>query len=197
MIILRPPVSHSSRDKSWRNGAPNSKSPSRATTKIAGRMFTPSSLRSEQLHKVNAIRPTLQRRNAAWKEDAPAMSKDPVLGPTDAMLVSGNSPSYAEKDSRSWPAPAGSADSRHHPLFRILWFVVNGTLVLSVFFAIYSTAWEYSTRRYLTGFSDAIVPETSPGDEKIEAILNWMAPGRSPDGRRHRIRARSRSHGHA
>ena len=38
---------------------------------------------------------------------------------------------------------------------------------------------EYSTRRYLAGFSDAIVPATAPGDEKIEAILNWMAHGPS------------------
>jgi hypothetical protein len=105
------------------------------------------------------------------------MSKEPVLGPTEEALFSGNLRSSAEEGARSWPAPAGSADSRHHPLFRTVRFVVNGMLVLSVLFAIYSTAWEYSTRRYLTGFSDAIVPETSPGDEKIEAILNWMAHG--------------------
>src|SRR5271156_3456590 len=105
------------------------------------------------------------------------MSKDPVLGPTEDTLFSGNLRSPAEEGSRSWPASAGSADSRHHPLFRTVWFVVNCMLVLSVLFAIYSAAWEYSTRRYLTGFSDAIVPETSPGDEKIEAILNWMAHG--------------------
>jgi hypothetical protein len=105
------------------------------------------------------------------------MSKDPIVGPTDATLSSGNLPSYAGKDSRSRPALAGSADSRHHPFFRTAWFVVNGMLVLSVLFVIYSAGWEYSTRRYLTGFSDAIVPETSPADEKIEAILNWMAHG--------------------
>jgi hypothetical protein len=29
----------------------------------------------------------------------------------------------------------------------------------------------------LKGFSDAIVPATSPGDEKIEAILHWIAHG--------------------
>ena len=105
------------------------------------------------------------------------MNKDSLLGPIDATLSAGNPPSDAEKHSRTSPAAAGSADSRHHSLFRTVWFVVNGMLVLSVLFAIYSAAWEYSTRRYLTGFSDAIVPETSPGDEKIEAILNWMAHG--------------------
>jgi hypothetical protein len=105
------------------------------------------------------------------------MSKNPVLGPTEDTLFSGNPPSHAEEGSQCWPATAGSADSRHHPLFRTAWFVLNAMLVLSVLFVIYSTVWEYSTRRYLTGFSDAIVPETSPGDEKIEAILNWMAHG--------------------
>src|SRR5208337_1370906 len=37
--------------------------------------------------------------------------------------------------------------------------------------------WEYSTRRYLKGFSDAIVPASSSAQVKIEAILNWMAHG--------------------
>jgi hypothetical protein len=50
-------------------------------------------------------------------------------------------------------------------------------LVASIFFAVYSAGWEFSTRRYLKGFSDAIVPATSPGDEKVEAILHWMAHG--------------------
>jgi len=69
------------------------------------------------------------------------------------------------------------AAPQNHWLFHTLWFMVNGILVLSVFFAIYAVGWEYSTRRYLTGFSDAIVPATAPGEEKIEAILNWMAHG--------------------
>ena len=64
-----------------------------------------------------------------------------------------------------------------HPLFRALWLAVNALLILSVFLAMYATGWEYSTRRYLTGFSDAIVPATAPGQEKIDAVLNWMAHG--------------------
>jgi hypothetical protein len=105
------------------------------------------------------------------------MSKDPVLAPTEDTLFPGNPRSSAEKDSQSWQPPVGSTGSRHHPLFQTVWLVVNGMLILAVLFAFYSAAWEYSTRRYLTGFSDAIVPETSPGDEKVEAILNWMAHG--------------------
>jgi hypothetical protein len=54
---------------------------------------------------------------------------------------------------------------------------VNASLILALAFTLYSIGWEYSTRRYLTGFSDAIVPATAPADEKIEAILNWMAHG--------------------
>ena len=50
-------------------------------------------------------------------------------------------------------------------------------LVVAILATIYSVVWEYSTRRYLKGFSDAIVPATAPGDEKVQAILNWMAHG--------------------
>ena len=40
------------------------------------------------------------------------------------------------------------------------------------------------TRRYLKGFSDAIVPASAPPVEKIESVLAWMAhgPARLPDG---------------
>ncbi len=38
----------------------------------------------------------------------------------------------------------------------------------------YSCVREYSVRRYLDGFSDAIVPNTLPAEQKVEAILNWM-----------------------
>ena len=64
------------------------------------------------------------------------MSKDRVLGRTEATLLSGDRPSYAEESSRSWPAPAGSPGSQHYPLFRAVWLVVNGMLALAVLFAI-------------------------------------------------------------
>jgi hypothetical protein len=76
-----------------------------------------------------------------------------------------------------WPLPVRDPESKRYPLFHAIWLVVNFLLVASVFLAAYSAGWEFSTRRYLEGFSDAIVPATSPGDEKIEAILNWMAHG--------------------
>jgi hypothetical protein len=62
-------------------------------------------------------------------------------------------------------------------LFRTFWLAINGLLVLSVLLAMCAAVWEFSTRRYLTGFSDAIIPATAPGEEKIEAILNWMSHG--------------------
>jgi hypothetical protein len=76
-----------------------------------------------------------------------------------------------------WPRPAENSEAGRHPVFRSIWLAVNVLLVVSLFLAIYSAGWEFSTRRYLRGFSDAIVPATSPGDEKVEAILHWMAHG--------------------
>jgi hypothetical protein len=69
-------------------------------------------------------------------------------------------------------------------LFHYTWLLVNTLLILSVLFALYAMGWEFSTRRYLRGFSDAIVPATAPGDEKVEAILRWMqhGPTRLPYG---------------
>ena len=37
--------------------------------------------------------------------------------------------------------------------------------------------WEFSTREYLLGFSDAIVPFTAPPEQRVEAILTWMEYG--------------------
>ena len=39
---------------------------------------------------------------------------------------------------------------------------------------VYTGGWEYSVRRYLDGFSDAIVPNVVPAEQKVEAILKWM-----------------------
>jgi hypothetical protein len=64
-----------------------------------------------------------------------------------------------------------------HVVFGTLWYIANTLLILAVLAACYSLIWEYSTRRYLKGFSDAIVPESSSPREKTEAIINWMAHG--------------------
>ena len=77
-----------------------------------------------------------------------------------------------------------SVEARRHPVFRCGLYIVNLLLLFSVLGLIYSTLWEYSTRRYLKGFSDAIVPASVPPEQKIEAILGWMArgPARRPAG---------------
>ena len=68
-------------------------------------------------------------------------------------------------------------------LFRILWRSTNVALLLSVLLFFYSAGWEYSVRRYLTGFSDAIVPAGAAPDKRVQAILDWMrtGPPRSAD----------------
>src|SRR6202167_2735490 len=71
-----------------------------------------------------------------------------------------------------------------HTLFRAVWYAGNILLILAILLAGYSAVWEYSTRKYLKGFSDAIVPVSASTDEKAEAILHWMAngPTRHPQG---------------
>ncbi|HUA00442.1 MAG TPA: transglutaminase domain-containing protein [Candidatus Aquilonibacter sp.] len=74
-----------------------------------------------------------------------------------------------------------------HTLFHAVWLAANVLLLLSILATAYSVVWEYSTRRYLRGFSDAIVPAAGGPEEKIEAILHWMANGPArrdapPDG---------------
>ena len=73
-------------------------------------------------------------------------------------------------------SPVATPETRH-AIFRMLWHAVNALLILSALAAIYSSIWEYSTRRYLKGFSDAIIPAGSPPQEKIDTILDWMVHG--------------------
>jgi len=57
------------------------------------------------------------------------------------------------------------------------WRAVNVLFVASLLFLVVSVCWEYSTRRYLKGFADAIVPAAATPIEKAESILNWMEHG--------------------
>jgi hypothetical protein len=68
------------------------------------------------------------------------------------------------------------AEHRHRS-FLLAWFVTNLLLRLSFFAAFYAIAWEYSTQRYLKGFSDAVIPAAASPEEKVQAILDWMAHG--------------------
>ena len=66
---------------------------------------------------------------------------------------------------------------RKHRIFRGVWWSVNSLLLLSLVVLVYSGGWEFSVRRYLEGFSDAIVPGSEPAERQVEAILDWMRKG--------------------
>src|SRR6202162_4078467 len=67
--------------------------------------------------------------------------------------------------------------SRKLALFRVLWRTVNALLIISLLLVGYTSVWEYSVRRYLKGFSDAIVPSPASPEEKIDSILTWIRSG--------------------
>jgi len=65
------------------------------------------------------------------------------------------------------------ADTRH-PIFRAAWWTTNVLFATAICCLVCSGFREYSVRRYLDGFSDAIVPNSLPALPKVEAILSWM-----------------------
>jgi hypothetical protein len=88
----------------------------------------------------------------------------------------------AEQDPRGSEASPGRHSepqqlNRGHLFFQALWFAVNVLLTLSILMVAYSAVWEYSTRRYLKGFADAVVPASATAEQKTEAILHWMSNG--------------------
>ncbi|HTZ32580.1 MAG TPA: transglutaminase-like domain-containing protein [Methylomirabilota bacterium] len=64
-----------------------------------------------------------------------------------------------------------------HYGFRVIWWLSNLLLAAALVSTVWTGIWELSVRRYLRGFSDAVVPEASSPREKIEAILAWMQNG--------------------
>jgi hypothetical protein len=58
-----------------------------------------------------------------------------------------------------------------------VWWSANLLLLLALLAVTYSAGWEYSVRRYLDGFSDAIVPSSEPAERQAQAILDWMRRG--------------------
>jgi hypothetical protein len=62
-------------------------------------------------------------------------------------------------------------------LFRSAWWLGNFLLAVAMVATIWTGVWEYSVRQYLQGFSDAVVPESAPAQQKVEAILSWMRNG--------------------
>ncbi len=66
---------------------------------------------------------------------------------------------------------------KRYPVLRVCWFAINVLLALSFVAVLYSAVWEFSTQNYLKGFSDAIIPSSDSPEQKVEAILTWMAHG--------------------
>jgi hypothetical protein len=66
---------------------------------------------------------------------------------------------------------------KSHLIFRSLWWTSNLLLAIALVATAYSAVWEISVRRYLRGFSDAIIPEASAPRQKADAILAWMQDG--------------------
>ena len=62
-------------------------------------------------------------------------------------------------------------------IFQAINFSVNILLVSAVLLSLFGLAWEYSTRWYLSGFSNAVLPTSATSEQKISAILAWMERG--------------------
>lgn len=62
-------------------------------------------------------------------------------------------------------------------VFQAANFLVNMLLVSSVLLTLFGVGWEYSTRLYLSGFSNAVLPYASSPEQKVTAILAWMQQG--------------------
>ena len=66
---------------------------------------------------------------------------------------------------------------KSYPLIRICWYAINCLLIVSFVAVLYGIEWEYSTRIFLRGFSDAIIPTSDSPEQKAESILAWIAEG--------------------
>jgi hypothetical protein len=93
---------------------------------------------------------------------------------TKNTVIESDAPAQWER-----PEPVAAPVKPSVRVFYVAWYGINILLVLSVLFALYALSWELSTRRYLKGFSDAIVPASAPAEEKIQTVLAWMAHGQA------------------
>ena len=66
---------------------------------------------------------------------------------------------------------------KNHPAIRACWYANNTLLIVSLMAVLYGIGWELSTRTYLKGFADAIIPASDSPEQKAEAILAWIADG--------------------
>jgi hypothetical protein len=64
-----------------------------------------------------------------------------------------------------------------YPIVRVCWYISNVLFAVTLGLVVYSAGWEFSTRSYLRGFSDAVIPTSADSEQKVEAILAWMQNG--------------------
>ncbi|MFZ0820156.1 MAG: transglutaminase domain-containing protein [Candidatus Acidiferrales bacterium] len=69
------------------------------------------------------------------------------------------------------------ASAKRRFLIAITFYALNALVVSSFFLALAGAMWEYTTREYLRGFVDAIVPQEASQEQKVDAILKWMEGG--------------------
>jgi Transglutaminase-like superfamily len=62
-------------------------------------------------------------------------------------------------------------------IFQAVNFSVNILLISSVLLSLFGFGWEYSTRWYLSGFANAVLPYSTTPEKKVTAILAWMEQG--------------------
>lgn len=107
------------------------------------------------------------------------------MNKTDSTTI--QSTGRYEESGRSVESHAESSayhNLNQHWIFVATWRAINTLLVLSFLSSVFCIGWEFSMRRYLRGFSDALIPALGTPEEKIQAILSWMStgPARLPAG---------------
>ena len=75
----------------------------------------------------------------------------------------------------------GSSAMKKETVLQAVNFSVNVLLISSVLLILFGVGWEYSTRWYLSGFSNAVLPYSSSPATKVAAILGWMEHGPARD----------------
>src|SRR5271169_3520545 len=71
----------------------------------------------------------------------------------------------------------GSPAMKKESIIQTVGFSINVLLICSVLLSLLGLVWEYSTRRYLSGFANAVLPYSSSPEKKVAAILAWMEQG--------------------
>ena len=63
---------------------------------------------------------------------------------------------------------------KSHRWFAGIHFATRALAVFAICLLVYGLLWNYATRRYLKGFSDAIVPLQGTQEQRTEALLAWF-----------------------